>query len=321
MSYGVIEYNSDGFLKCELCGNFFNRLSNHLRYTHRMTSGDYKATFGLNNKQGLWSKSDLSKQREYTLSNFDKCVTINLINNPSRAPFKKGHIGRPKSMMREQAVIGLRKNLLCVDKKLTRDICRNLGKSGLGNKKRRELRDLRLHHNGRAIKFDEELSNALPALIGWCKMKYGAQYDEEITSNVVVRALEWGKFDFSRGKMITWLIGMAILMYKQKYQKEKKRYYQKISIEDVADELSATQPTLEISNMGEDRVFECMKRLTPREKSVIDLLIEGKKVRHIAEILGVTKGSMKSYLCKIRFKLRNEMNEKYPTMLDNSLDV
>jgi len=136
MPYGIIEYNDDGQLKCELCGKFFNRLSNHLRYTHRMTSSDYKATFGLNKGQSLWCKVDSLKQREIALSMYDKCIKQNLIENPGRKPFKKGHIGRPKYMLREQALIALRIQITSVDKERIRELCRELGKSGLGLAKR-----------------------------------------------------------------------------------------------------------------------------------------------------------------------------------------
>jgi len=318
MPYGIIEYNDDGQLKCELCGKFFNRLSNHLRYTHRMTSSDYKATFGLNKGQSLWCKVDSLKQREIALSMYDKCIKQNLIENPGRKPFKKGHIGRPKYMLREQALIALRIQITSVDKERIRELCRELGKSGLGLAKRRELRDLKLNHNGRTIKFDEELSKALPVLIGWSKKRYGAQYDEDITSDVVLKALEWGKFDFRRGKMITWLVGMTINLYKQKFKKIQTNHRRLVSLEDINDvENAGYELEFDIYDAGEDRVLDCMEKLTPREKQIIELLIEGKKVRHMAEICGIKPQSMKSFLHKTRTKLKNELSKLNVSLLDN----
>jgi len=318
MPYGIIEYNDDGHLKCELCGNFFNRLSNHLRYTHRMTSGDYKATFGLNIKQALWSKADSLKQREKTLSHYDQCIKKNLIDSPGRNSFKKGHPGRTKDKVREQTRIMLYNRITSIDKERIRELCRELGKSGLGNAKRRELRDLRLHHNGRTIKFDEELSKALPQLIGWSKKKYGQHYDEDITSNVILKALEWGKFDFRRGKMITWLVGMAIHFYKQKFSPKRHRT---VSIEDLTPESDvenvAYQIEFDIYDEGEDRIIECMKKLTQREQEVLEYIIEGKKVREIAAIYGIKPESVKSFLWRARVNLKYELTKLNVPILNN----
>ena len=308
MSYGVIEYNKDGYLKCEICGEYFNRLSNHLRFFHVITSSEYKESYGLNRKQPLWSKADILAQREHTLANYTVCIGQNLFSKPNPHRFVKGHKGRTKDMVREQTKLMLLDRLSKVDKEKIRELCRELGRSGLGNAKRRELRDLRLYHNGRAIRFDNELSNALPKLIAWSKKKYGYHYDEDIASNTILRALEWGKFDFRRGHMITWLVGMAIHMYLGK-NKAKARN-RTISLEDVHTEEDVSyQLDFDIYNEGEDRVIECIKKLSQREQEVLQMVIDGEKVRDIAIKYGIKPESMKSFLWRARYNLKTELSK------------
>jgi RNA polymerase sigma factor (sigma-70 family) len=308
MSYGVIEYNKDGYLKCEICGQYFNRLSNHLRFFHVISSSEYKEIYGLNRKQALWSKSAILAQREYLFANYAVCVGQNLFSKPNPYRYEKGCKGRTKDLVREQTKLMLLNQLSKIDMEKVRELCRELGRSGLGNAKRRELRDLRINHNGRTIRFDNELSDALPQLIGWSKKKYGHNYDEDITSATILRALEWGKFDFRRAKMITWLVGMAIHMYMNK-NKIKARN-RTISLEDVHTEEDVSyQLDFDIYNEGEDRVVECIKKLSQREQEVLQMVIDGEKVRDIANKYGIKPESMKSFLWRARYNLKTELSK------------
>lgn len=308
MGYGVIEYNQDGLIKCEICGEFFRRLNCHLRHTHFIPASEYKEEYGLNIKQGLWSKDESARQRKLVFDNYEKVVQRNLVEKSEQYHFKKGYKGRTKDLVREQTRIMLYNRITNVDKELIRRFCCELGKSGIGNAKRRELRYLRINHNGRTIKFDNELSDALPKLIAWSKKKYGLTYDNDITSNTILRALEWGKFDFRRGQMITWLVGMAIHMYLSK-QKAKSRN-RIVSIEDVHSEEDVTyQLNFDIYNEGEDRVIECIKKLSPKEQEVLLMVIDGVKVREMAIKYKVKPESMKSYLWKARYNLKSELSK------------
>lgn len=308
MSYGIIEYNKDGHLKCEICGNYFSRLSNHLRFFHVISSSEYKETYGLNRTQALWSKADILAQRKHTLANYAVCVGQNLFSKPNPYRYQIGCKGRTKDMVREQTRLMLLNQLSKIDMEKVRELCRELGRSGLGNTKRRELRDLRIKHNGRTVRFDNELSEALPKLIAWSKKKYGFNYDEDITSNTILRALEWGKFDFRRGHMITWLVGMAIHMYLSK-QKAKSRN-RIVSIEDVHSEEDVSyQLNFDIYSEGEDRVVECIKKLSQREQEVLQMVIDGEKVRDIAKKYGIKPESMKSFLWRARYNLKTELSK------------
>ena len=102
MSFGQIEYNEDGLPMCEICGKHFHRVISHVRQKHQMTAFEYKETFGLNNIKGVCSQASSDKTRKATMSNFDKVVTKNLLQNGKNTRFEKGSKGRTKEKVREQ---------------------------------------------------------------------------------------------------------------------------------------------------------------------------------------------------------------------------
>lgn len=45
--HGIIERDKDGKPICHICGRSFTRLGSHVRGSHKLTIGEYKARFGL----------------------------------------------------------------------------------------------------------------------------------------------------------------------------------------------------------------------------------------------------------------------------------
>lgn len=137
MKLGIIEYNEDGQPKCEICGEYFDRVIAHARQKHDINEREYKLRFGLDLKKGVCSKKshDLSSMR--TLSNYDKCVNKNLMIKGESSRYVKGSPGRTKDKVSEQTKIMLEKHMkqefMTKDSKARGE---QLGKSGLGNEKR-----------------------------------------------------------------------------------------------------------------------------------------------------------------------------------------
>ena len=137
MSYGIIEYNSDGQPKCEICGEFFNRVIAHARQKHSINEREYKLKFGLDLRKGVCSKKSHDLSSERALSNYDKCITKNLLNGGANSRFVKGSAGRTKDKVSEQTKIMLVKHMLEPNMQLhSKTNGEILGKSGSGNKKR-----------------------------------------------------------------------------------------------------------------------------------------------------------------------------------------
>ena len=133
MSYGVLEYDRLGRIKCEICQEYFDRVASHARQAHFITARDYKKQYGFDAKKGLTSKRsrDLSRQRVYMY--YDLCIKQNLLDKGSKTRFSEGSAGRPSEVMSEQTrrrVSELGKNTP-ISERTRRG--RILGKSGKGN--------------------------------------------------------------------------------------------------------------------------------------------------------------------------------------------
>jgi hypothetical protein len=137
MSYGIIEFDESGKPICEICKKSFNRVISHVRQVHNMNEREYKITYGFDLKKGICSKNSSTKTREKTLSNFDKCVSKNLIINGKKYRFVKGSEGRTKEKVSEQTKIRLKQRLK-EDYMISamKESGKKVGNSGLGNLKR-----------------------------------------------------------------------------------------------------------------------------------------------------------------------------------------
>jgi hypothetical protein len=135
--YGIIEYNDDGQPKCEICGQYYDRVSYHVRQAHEMSAREYKVLFGFDIKKGICSRESASKTRVKTLGNYDKCIASNLIEGGMKTRRKKGDPGRTKDQVSEQTRRRLKDRLKepYMVEAMKKSGYR-LGKSGLGNKKR-----------------------------------------------------------------------------------------------------------------------------------------------------------------------------------------
>jgi len=135
MSYGVIEYNSEGKPKCEICGKYFKRVISHVRQKHDMNEKEYKTTFGFDLHKGICSKDSSEKSRKAVYENYDKCINNNLISKGNKTRFISGHKGRTKNKVSEQTRLRLiehaKNNITDEQRKLNG---KKLGESGLGNK-------------------------------------------------------------------------------------------------------------------------------------------------------------------------------------------
>lgn len=137
MSYGVIEYDSDGNPKCEICGKHYRRVLSHVRQAHFMPEREYKTAFGFDLLKGICSKesSEISRQRVY--ENFDKCIGKNLLLKGKKSRFIEGGEGRTKDKVSQQTRLMLKKRL--EEPKMIEAMSesgRRVGMSGLGNKAR-----------------------------------------------------------------------------------------------------------------------------------------------------------------------------------------
>jgi hypothetical protein len=137
MPNGIIIYNEEGQPQCEICGKYFNRVISHVRQKHDMNEREYKIMFGFDLHKGICSKDSSEKTREKTLSNYDRCISKNLIANGSNTRFQIGDDGRTKDKVSKQTRIALKERLKEPEMvKAMKSSGERVGKSGLRNKKR-----------------------------------------------------------------------------------------------------------------------------------------------------------------------------------------
>ena len=116
MSYGVLEYNNLGLVKCEICGEYFNKVVSHTRQKHGMLAREYKKTFGFDNKRGIMSQKSRNLARERNAENYKKVVEGNLIKDGKTTRFSPGSTGRTKDMVREQTRLRLTEHITKIAK-------------------------------------------------------------------------------------------------------------------------------------------------------------------------------------------------------------
>jgi len=102
--YGIIEYNSEGKPKCEICQKHFDRVVSHVRQVHGLNATEYKIEFGFDRKKGICSKTSAEKTRVKTIENYDKVISENLVIGGAKTRFKKGHKGRTIDKVSQQTM-------------------------------------------------------------------------------------------------------------------------------------------------------------------------------------------------------------------------
>ena len=135
--YGIIEYNTEGQPKCEICGNYYNRVISHARQAHNMNEREYKTEYGFDLKKGICSVESSNKTREKTLANYDKCIGQNLLIKGETSRYAEGSTGRTKDKVSQQTKIRLKERLKEPEMVIAMQKSgHKVGSSGLGNKKR-----------------------------------------------------------------------------------------------------------------------------------------------------------------------------------------
>jgi len=127
---GEISY-VDGKPACHICGKSFHRLMSHVRQKHNMTALEYKKKFGLNTGRGITSNESSQKSREAVYSNPD--IIEALTENGKKTRFKLNSEGRTKDKVSLQELNRLKSESGRNTTEQQRELCRQLGKSGLGN--------------------------------------------------------------------------------------------------------------------------------------------------------------------------------------------
>lgn len=92
-TYRPVRYDN-GKPICEICGQSFHRLMNHVRQKHGLSAREYKERYGLDVSIGICSEESAEKVRVATLANADVVISQNLIKGGKDTRFKKGHPGR-----------------------------------------------------------------------------------------------------------------------------------------------------------------------------------------------------------------------------------
>lgn len=133
--YGITEYNEEGLVKCEICGQFFKRPLTHVRQKHFLEEREYKQQFGFDLKKGICSKESSQLSREKVFDNYDKMIKN--LSKGEKYRFKKGSNGRTKDKVSAQTKKRLKDRLKEPSMiKAMQESGSKVGKSGLGNKKR-----------------------------------------------------------------------------------------------------------------------------------------------------------------------------------------
>jgi hypothetical protein len=108
MAYGVIEYNEEGLVKCEVCGDYFHRPIAHARQKHDISAKEYKKQFGFDMTKGICSKESAEISRVHNKANYAKVVTKNLLKKGKSTRFKNGDAGRTRDKVSHQTLIALK---------------------------------------------------------------------------------------------------------------------------------------------------------------------------------------------------------------------
>ncbi len=102
-----------------------------------MNEKTYKLRFGFDLKKGICSLESANKTRIKTLQNYDTVIKQNLTIKGAESRFKKGDKGRTKDKVSPQTRIMLKERLKTPEMiKKMKLSGYNVGKSGLGNKKK-----------------------------------------------------------------------------------------------------------------------------------------------------------------------------------------
>lgn len=103
--YGVVEKNEAGLIKCEICGEYFNRVACHVNKAHGLSAKEYKVKFGFVRSVGLCSDVSKSITSENSKEFYRNGVFEKFISRSHIGKFKKGCSGRTSDIISPQARI------------------------------------------------------------------------------------------------------------------------------------------------------------------------------------------------------------------------
>jgi len=283
MSYGIVEYNEEGKVKCEICNRFFHAVSRHTYHTHKLTALEYKKQFGFNTSRGLSSKSfkevlKLQGQRSYA-------ENPHCFDTGNR--FVKGSRGRVKAVLSEQARLRLVES------------AKSLGISNVGNVKKAKLKRSR---------FEKELSMSYPILVRWCKNYYKENYDEDILSEAMCIVLEKKGLSLKRAKLITYLFSVTKNLYKGKFRERKNII--EVSLSDTAYDQSHEESRPENDILGESKfIWDLIYSLSPKKQVIIVAKSQGIKNSELCELLNCPPDYLKTLVWFIRNDLKLKLRD------------
>ncbi len=101
--YGEVIFNDKEEAQCHICGLFYTKLGNHIKFKHHMDINEYKDTYGIYRTHSLCGETYKSKMRKYTKKYYRRVVKKNLIKHGKRTRYKKGQmvIGRGKHIKKD----------------------------------------------------------------------------------------------------------------------------------------------------------------------------------------------------------------------------
>ena len=116
---------------CEICGQYYHRVTTHVRQAHDMDAYTYKKLSGFDTSKSLISEWSKKKSQRAVAENPKVLENLKL---GAKTRFKVGSSGRTKDMVSPQTRKRLRDRLKQEPmNSVLRESGRRLGKSGLGN--------------------------------------------------------------------------------------------------------------------------------------------------------------------------------------------
>lgn len=148
--------------------------------------------------------------------------------------------------------------------------------------------------------FLSSLLSELPGVDNWCRSEYGYRYSEDITSEVKLIALEKGFFEDRGVKLSTWLIQIAINLYKA--QAKYRAWHPAVDNAQVNHTLY--YPDIII----DDGFYTILIEELPKKLRVpLKYSLQGYPVRDISDITGLKATSIKSRLWEARTSIKRKL--------------
>ena len=158
---------------------------------------------------------------------------------------------------------------------------------------------------------ESEIAKVYHTFIYWCKGRYGAAYDEEITSLSIEAALGYGSFDKQKATVLTLLRSIATNKYKLKARYESRKirvHFVSMNDEEFAEPVYEPQFYEESEqNKKIKLIIDCIKELSPQQQKVVKYLYQNKRNSEIARLLNISADTTKSLIWTTKNALKNKL--------------